>query len=66
VSKRKETRWIEINLTERETKLLCAAAGTTVKTFELSNVPRVENYVRKAAVAVAKRQLNLEKAAKKW
>ena len=49
-----------------ETKLLCAAAGITVKTFEQSNVPRVENFVRIAAVAMAKRQLNLEKAARKW
>jgi hypothetical protein len=68
MSKRKETRWFEIHVTEREVLLLCIAAGTTVETFEQSDVPRVENFVRKAAIAAAKECIRVGnyREFKKW
>ena len=55
MSKRQETRWIEIDLTEYEAKLLCRASGISIKAFETGTGNRVENFVRKAAIGVAKR-----------
>ena len=53
MGKRKTLWWVELNLTDREFKLFCRAAGVTPKYFQSANTFEVEDFIRKAAIEAA-------------